>query len=102
MTITVGGIGHLVFGALGFLCLIVGCLLFGRYYAGVRRASMAWFSRATGVLYLVAFVGIASGSASPVVVLGFWAAVVFAWGWLAAVAIDLYRRTPLLIPPSAR
>jgi hypothetical protein len=54
------------------------------------------------VVYLVAFVGIASGSASPVVVLGFWAAVVFAWGWLAAVAIDLYRRTPLLIPPSAR
>jgi len=99
VTITVGGIGHLVFGGLGFLCLIVGCLLFGRYYAGVRRASMAWFSRATGVVYLVAFLGIASGSASPVVVLGFWAAVVLAWGWLAAAAIDLYRRTPLLTPP---
>ena len=102
VTITGGGIGHLVFGGLGFLCLIVGCLFFGRYYAGRRRASMAWFSRATGVVYLVAFVGIASGSASPVVVLGFWAAVVLAWGWLAATAIDLYRRTPLLTPPPAR
>jgi hypothetical protein len=102
VTITAGGIGHLVFGGLGFLCLIVGCLFFGQYYAGRRRASMAWFSRATGVVYLVAFVGIASGSASPVVVLGFWAAVVLAWGWLAATAIDLYRRTPLLTPPPAR
>jgi hypothetical protein len=102
VTITVGRIGYLVFGALGFLCLIVGCLLFGRYCAGRRGALMAWFSRATGVVYLVAFVGIASGSASSVVVLGFWAAVVLAWGWLAAAAIDLYRRAPLLTRAAAR
>jgi len=59
---------------------------------------MAWFSRATGVLFLVAFAGIASGSASPGVVLGFWAALVLVWAWLAVVSLDLYRRTPLLTP----
>ena len=95
---TVGGIGHIVFGALGFLCLILGCLLIGQYYAAQRRARMAWFSRATGVAFLVAFVGIAGGSASPVVVLGFWAAVILTWSWLATTSIDLYRRTPLLTP----
>jgi hypothetical membrane protein len=97
-TVTVGGIGHLLFGAVGFLCLVVGCLLIAHHYAARRRAGMAWFSRATGVLFLVAFIGIATGSASPVVVLGFWAAVVLAWTWLAVTSIDLYRRTPLLTP----
>lgn len=98
VTVTVGGIGHLVFGALGFACLVAGCLLVAGHYAARGRAGTAWFSRATGVLFLLAFVGIASGSASPVVVLGFWAAVVLAWAWLAVVSIDLYRRTPLLTP----
>ncbi len=100
-TVSIGGIGHLVFGAVGFLCLVAGCLLIARHYAGQQRPRMAWFSRATGVLFLAAFVGIASGSASPVVVLGFWAAVILAWTWLAIVSIDLYRRTPLLTPLQA-
>ena len=96
--VTVGGIGHLVFGALGFLCLVAGCLLIARHYAAQRRTGMAWFSRATGVLFLIAFIGTASGSASPVIVLGFWIAVILAWSWLAVVSIDLYRRTPLHTP----
>jgi hypothetical protein len=96
--VTVGGIGHLVLGGLGFVCLVVGCLLIARHYAAHRRVGMAWFSRATGALFLLGFVGIASGSASPAVVLGFWAAVVLAWTWLAVTSVDLYRRTPLLTP----
>ena len=96
--VTAGGIGHLVFGGLGFVCLIAGCLTIARYYARAGRGGMAWFSRVTGVVFLVAFAGIASGSASPVVVLGFWAAVVLAWVWLAITSVDLYRRTPLLTP----
>jgi hypothetical protein len=52
----------------------------------------------TGVLFLVAFAGIASGSSTPAVVLGFWAAVIVSWTWLAVVSLDLYRRTPLLTP----
>lgn len=95
---TVGGIGHLLFGAVGFVCLVAACLLLAIPYATARRSGMAWFSRITGVLFLAAFVGIASGTASPAVVLGFWAAVILAWVWLAITSIDLYRRTPLLTP----
>jgi hypothetical protein len=93
-TLTVGGIGHLVLGGLGFGCLVAGTLVLARHQPGRR----AWFSRITGVVFLVAFLGLASGSASPVVVLGFWVAVILAWTWLAVVSIDLYRRTPLLTP----
>ena len=96
--VTVGGIGHLVFGGLGFLCLVAGTLVLARHHAREARPGMAWFSRATGVLFLVAFAGIASGSTSPAVVLGFWAGVVLAWVWLAVTSVDLYRRTPLLTP----
>jgi hypothetical protein len=39
------------------------------------------------------FAGVASGSASPVAVLGFWAAVVIAWTWLATTSVHLMRRT---------
>ncbi len=98
VTTTIGGVGHIVFGALGFGCLVAACLVFARRFASERRTGLAWFSRATGVLFLAAFVGIASGAVNPAVVLGFWAAVVLAWTWLAVTSIDLYRRTPLLTP----
>lgn len=94
--ISVGGIGHLVSGAIGFLALVAGTLVLARAYRG--RPGMAWFSRITGVVFLLGFLGVASGSASPAVVLGFWVAVLLAWTWLAVVSVDLYRRTPLLTP----
>jgi hypothetical membrane protein len=95
---SVGGVGHLAFGALGFACLIAAMLLLGQYHARHGRDGLAWFSRIAAVLFLVAFAGIATGSAAPAVVLGFWVAVVLAWVWLAVVSLDLYRRTPLLTP----
>jgi hypothetical protein len=52
------------------------------------------YSRATGVLFLLSFLGIASGSTSAAVVLGFWLGIVLAWAWLAAVSVRLYRATP--------
>ncbi|HEY2220917.1 DUF998 domain-containing protein [Actinomycetospora sp.] len=97
-TLTVGGVGHLVAGGIGFLGLIAGALVLARHYAALRQSRTAWFSRITGVLFLVAFLGVASGSANPAVVLGFWVAVILAWTWLAVVSLDLYRRTPLLTP----
>jgi hypothetical protein len=89
-TVSAGGTGHIVFAALGFLCLVVACF--------AVPAGRPWSGRVTGVLFLVAFVGVASGSAAPVVVIGFWIAVILAWAWLALTSLDLYRRTPLLTP----
>lgn len=97
-TVDVGGIGHVLCGAVGFVGLIAATFVLSRHYAALGRAGMTWFSRVTGVVFLLAFVGIASGSAAPAVVLGFWVAVLLAWTWLAATSVDLYRRTPLLTP----
>jgi hypothetical protein len=98
--VTVGGIGHLVFGGIGFLALVVACFVLARAYRA--RPATAWSSRVAGVVFLLGFLGIASGSASPAVVLGFWVGLLVAWAWLAAVSLDLYRRTPLLTPASPR
>jgi hypothetical protein len=96
--VTVGGVGHLVLAGLGFLGLVAGTLVLARHDAAAGRPGRAWFSRITGVLFLVAFAGLASGSASPAVVLGFWVALLLAWTWLALTSLDLYRPTPLLTP----
>ncbi len=96
--VTLGGIGHIVAGGIGFVSLISAMIAIARHYAAQGRTAMSWFSRTTALLFLVAFVGVASGSPSSVIILGFWAAVVLAWTWLAAVSLDLYRRTPLLTP----
>lgn len=88
--VSVGGVGHVVAAGLGFLCLVVACL--------AVPTARPWFGRVTGVVLLVAFAGVASGSAAPVVVIGFWLAVILAWAWLALTCLELYRRTPLLTP----
>ncbi len=85
------GFGHLIAGALGFLALVAGCLVFARWFARQGRTGWAVYSVASGVLFLASFAGIASGSQSAAVVLGFWAGVIVAWAWLAAVSVHLYR-----------
>jgi hypothetical protein len=89
-TVSWHGLLHLVAGGLGFLCLIAAC------FALARRFGRGWavYSRVTGVLFGLSFLGIASGSTSAAVVLGFWLGIILAWAWLAAVSVRLYRATP--------
>ncbi len=82
------GLLHLVGGGLGFLCLVAACFV-------VARRFWTWYSRLSGVLFLLSFLGIASGSDSALVVVGFWVGVLIAWAWLAAVCVRLYRATPV-------
>jgi hypothetical protein len=81
---------HLVAGGLAFLCLVAACFVLA------RRLPRGWagYSRTTGVVFLLSFLGIASGSGSAAVVLGFWVGIVLSWAWLAAVSLRLYRTTP--------
>jgi len=88
------GLLHLAVGGVGFLCLIVACLILGRRYAAAGRRGMAVFSRVTGIAFLAGFAGIASGSAGPAVP-AFVAAVVLVWAYLATVAVDTYRSVQL-------
>jgi heme A synthase len=91
-TITLHGMLHIVAAGIGFLCLIAACIVMARRFAAERRRGWAVYSVVTGAAFLVAFGAVASGSGSAIVVLGFWAALILVWSWMAAVAIHLYRR----------
>ena len=95
--ISAHGLLHFVSGGLGFLGLIAACLVFARRFASQGRRGWAAYSLATGVLFFLAFFGIASGSnqtgpALTAVVLAFTAAVVLGWAWVSAMAGRLLRR----------
>lgn len=90
--ITTHGMLHIAAAGIGFLCLVAACFIFARRFAREGQRSWKWFSLATGIAFLAAFVGLASGSDSPVVVLAFWAALILAWAWIAALSVRLYRQ----------
>jgi hypothetical protein len=79
---------HFVCGGLGFAALVAACFAIGSHLSPAR----AWYSRISGLLFLAGFAGVASGSTSPAVTLGFWAAVVIAWAWLATTSAHLMPR----------
>lgn len=83
------GLLHFVCGGLGFLGLIAACFVFARRFAGLGQRGWQWFSLLTGVIFFAGFVGIASGSGSGWILLGFWVAVVLAWIWLSALSARL-------------
>ena len=86
------GMLHVTLAGIGFLCLIAACLVVARRFAAEGRRGWASFSRATGVAFLAAFAGVASGAGSAAINLAFTAAVVLAWAWVSALAVHLYRR----------
>jgi hypothetical protein len=91
---TASGLLHMAAGGIGFACLVAATLVLAGRFAAESRPGWAWGSRVTGVLVLVGFLGVASGSTSSLPVLGLWIGVVTGWAWLAAVSVHLYRRTP--------
>ena len=93
---------HIIVAAVAFLCLIAACFVLARQFASLGQRRWALFSRVTGVLFLAGFAGVASGSSSPIVVLGFWLALLVVWIWLAAVAVHLYRRVEASSVPAAQ
>jgi uncharacterized membrane protein YozB (DUF420 family) len=89
--ITAHGMLHIVAAGIAFLCLVAACFVFARRFAAEHRRAWTWFSRVTGVVFLAAFAGVASGSSSTAVVMAFWAALILAWAWIAALAVHMYR-----------
>ena len=80
--VSASGVVHLAAGGIGFLGLIAACLLAWRWFRSRGDTTWARFSLVTGLVYLVTFVGIASGAGNVVVVLAFTGAVVLGWVWL--------------------
>jgi len=88
-TISWHGLLHFVFGGVGFLALIAACFVLARRFASQGQRGWAVYSRATGVIFFAAFVGIAAGSGQSWSVLGFWIGVIVAWAWVSALATKL-------------
>jgi hypothetical protein len=85
------GVVHLAAGAVGFGCLIAACLLLARMFRASGERGWAVFTRTTGIVFLAAFVGIASGAGNVATTLGFVAAVILMSVWMSAVAVHCYR-----------
>ena len=92
-TISVHGILHIAAAGIGFLCLAAACFVIARRFASERAKGWTAFSIVTGVAFLAAFAGLASGSTSAFVVVAFWVALILVWTWMASVAVHLYRRS---------
>jgi hypothetical protein len=90
-TVSWHGMLHFMAGGIGFLGLIAACVVMARRFGRAGRRGWAVYSAVTGVLFTAAFVGIASGSASPVLNISFGVAVTLGWTWLTAVALDARR-----------
>ena len=86
------GLLHFVSGGVGFLALIAGCFVFARRFAGRGERGWAAYSVVTGVVFFLAFAGIAAGSGNGWTILGFWIGVVLAWSWISALALRLAGR----------
>ena len=89
---TLSALLHLVFGGVGFLAMIIATFVLARRFRHEGRHRRAVASIVTGVAFLAAFVGIASGSGSPAVNLAFTAAVLLIWGWLSSTSRYFYRK----------
>jgi hypothetical membrane protein len=81
------GMLHFMVGGVGFLCLSAACLVLARILPGGWKL----FSRITGIAFLAAFAGIASGSGTPALILSFVAAVILVFTWMTLVAVRTYK-----------
>jgi hypothetical membrane protein len=89
-TISWHGMLHFMVGGIGFLCLIAACFVLASRLTRDGGRPLAWFSRATGVVFLAGFAGIASGSHGPTT-LAFVAAVLTVWAWVSTISVRFYR-----------
>ena len=80
---------HFVSAAIAFVGLIAACFVFARRFAALHERGWARYSLLTGILFLGAFVGIASGAKLSALVLAFWGAVIIGWAWLSVMAARL-------------
>lgn len=92
--VSFAGILHLAFGAVGFLCLAAAAFAMAGWYASRGEQTWSTYSRVSGAVVIVGFVGGAALATQTLGVISLWIAVVSAWLWLANTSIQLYRFAP--------
>jgi len=85
------GILHFMFGGIAFYALVGACLVFAVRFKRLGQGRWALFSLITGFGFLASFIAISTGSTSTVVLLAFYAAVVWAWAWHTALHLKVHR-----------
>lgn len=95
-SISTHGIVHFAAGGVGFTGLAIACFIVATRYAAEGRPGWAWFGRATGGLFLLGFMAIASGGGSAMATLAFTGAMLLVWTWIACVANDRSRTATVL------
>lgn len=90
-TVSWHSFGHIIAGMIGFIGLIVACFVLARRFG--RAGDRAWsrFSLITGIVYALGLIGLATGSGTAVINLGFTVAVILGWAWLTLLL--LHART---------
>jgi hypothetical membrane protein len=88
-TVSWHGAVHFAVAGIAFLALVAACLVFARRFAGLGQRGWAAYCVATGVIFLSAFAGIASGSGAPALNVAFAVAVVLGWAWVSVMAARL-------------
>ena len=97
---SVHGMLHIAAAGVAFLGLIAACFVIAARFSSTGQRRWAASSRMTGTLFLAGFLGLASGSSSPPVIIGFWAALLVAWAWIASLAVNLYRQAAVSCRPA--
>jgi len=82
---------HFALGGIAFFSIIGACFVVARRYAKLGQRGWAAYSVATGIIFLVAFVGTASGSGLVAFTLGLWVAIGLAWVWLSVLSARLIK-----------
>ena len=91
---SVSGLLHLMFGLIGFLLLAAACFVVAAWTGRRGETPWAMYSRVTGTLVIVGFLGGGVLSSQVLGVVALWIAVVAGWAWLAATSVRLYRIAP--------
>jgi Protein of unknown function (DUF998) len=86
------GAGHMVSATIGFAGLIAACFVLARHYSRRGDRAWAWFTRTTGAVFALSFLGIAGSGGAAASVLAFTAAVLLVTVWSAATAVHEYQR----------
>lgn len=92
-TVSWHGLLHLASGGVGFLCLVAACMVLARRFAKAGEGRWSAVTAVVGVVFLAAFVGIASGGASRALVIAFTVAILITWTWFSTLHVRLYRDT---------
>ena len=91
--VTLHGILHFVCAGLGFMALIAACMVFAYRVSTLGQSGWAAYSVATGLIFLVGFLAVTSGSQHPALNVAFTISVIIVWAWLSVISARLIKES---------